>query len=337
MFILGAGFSKAIAMQMPTMVELGAEVRERLAEVPSLSSAIPDSLGDNIELWMTYLSQPQPWLREPDIYLHRSLGGRIRRSIAAVIEEHTAQASASLAPDWLRRLILSWHRREAVIITLNYDTLVEKAARDLKVSENISALLPVDIYPPYFANIASRSGVGLWGRNSDRTFRLLKLHGSVNWYYSGREEFHGETIFFSDVPEFGPVCDEAAHYATTRRLRDMAADKETLLIPPVAEKTTYFNNETVRGLWKDAAAALQAAAALYIIGYSLPISDLGMQFFLAGSSPDADSPVHVVNTDKNTLERYRKFLQRPDIRADYVGPDNPVVRFACDYADELAE
>ena len=336
-FILGAGFSKAIAMQMPTMVELGAEVRERLSEVPSLSSAIPDSLGDNIELWMTYLSQPQPWLREPDIYLHRSLGGRIRRSIAAVIEERTAQASASLAPDWLRRLILSWHRREAVIITLNYDTLVEKAARDLKVSENISALLPVDIYPPYFANIASRSGVGLWGRNSDRTFRLLKLHGSVNWYYSGREEFHGETIFFSDVPEFGPVCDEAAHYATTRRLRDMAADKETLLIPPVAEKTTYFNNETVRGLWKDAAAALQAAAALYIIGYSLPISDLGMQFFLAGSSPDADSPVHVVNTDKNTLERYRKFLQRPDIRADYVGPDNPVVRFACDYADELAE
>ena len=336
-FILGAGFSKAIAMQMPTMVELGAEVRERLAEVPSLSSAIPDSLGDNIELWMTYLSQPQPWLREPDIYLHRSLGGRIRRSIAAVIEERTAQASASLAPDWLRRLILSWHRREAVIITLNYDTLVEKAARDLKVSENISALLPVDIYPPYFANIASRSGVGLWGRNSDRTFRLLKLHGSVNWYYSGREEFHGETIFFSDVPEFGPVCDEAAHYATTRRLRDMAADKETLLIPPVAEKTTYFNNETVRGLWKDAAAALQAAAALYIIGYSLPISDLGMQFFLAGSSPDADSPVHVVNTDKNTLERYRKFLQRPDIRADYVGPDKPVVRFACDYADELAE
>ena len=336
-FILGAGFSKAIAMQMPTMVELGAEVRERLAEVPSLSSAIPDSLGDNIELWMTYLSQPQPWLREPDIYLHRSLGGRIRRSIAAVIEERTTQASASLAPDWLRRLILSWHRREAVIITLNYDTLVEKAARDLKVSENISALLPVDIYPPYFANIASRSGVGLWGRNSDRTFRLLKLHGSVNWYYSGREEFHGETIFFSDVPEFGPVCDEAAHYATTRRLRDMAADKETLLIPPIAEKTTYFNNETVRGLWKDAAAALQAAAALYIIGYSLPISDLGMQFFLAGSSPDADSPVHVVNTDKNTLERYRKFLQRPDIRADYVGPDNPVVRLACDYADELAE
>ena len=117
----------------------------------------------------------------------------------------------------------------------------------------------------------------------------------------------------------------------------MAADKETLLIPPVAEKTTYFNNETVRGLWKDAAAALQDAAALYLIGYSLPISDLGMRFFLAGNNPDAHTPVHVVNTDTNILTSYQRFLQRPDMRAQYVGLDNPVVRFALDYADKFAE
>ena len=112
----------------------------------------------------------------------------------------------------------------------------------------------------------------------------------------------------------------------------MAADKETLLIPPVAEKTTYFNNETVRTLWKDAANALQGAARCYIIGYSLPISDLGMRFFLAGNTPDADTPVHVVDIDMNVLDRYREFLQRPDIGSDYVGLDKPVVRFTHDYA-----
>ena len=195
-FILGAGFSKAIDRRMPTMIELGAEIRERIAEVTGFSSAIPDSLGDNIELWMSYLSQPQPWLREPEVDLHRSLGGRIRQCIAAVIKERTVLASSSSAPEWLRRLIIAWHRREAVVITLNYDTLVEKAARDLSVPEEISVLQPADIYPPYFANIAARTGVGLWGRNAPRTFRLLKLHGSVNWHYSGRESFHGETIFF---------------------------------------------------------------------------------------------------------------------------------------------
>ena len=336
-FILGAGFSKTVSTQMPTMVELGAEVRERLSDDGSLASAIPASLGDNIELWMTYLSQPQPWLRKPDIDLHRSLGGRIRQSITDVVEERTVSASASIAPDWLRRLIMAWHRRQAVVITLNYDTLIEKAARDFQVPEKKSVLHPADIYPPYFANIISRSGAGLWGSDVLRTFRLLKLHGSVNWHYSGREVFYGETIFFSDVPEFGPTADEAAHDATTAELRDMTADKETLLIPPVSEKTTYFNNETVRALWKDAAAALQGAAAFYIVGYSLPISDLGMRFFLAGNSPDVDSPIHVVDIDTNVLERYRKFLNRADMGAEYVGLDNPVVQFACDYADALPE
>ena len=144
-------------------------------------------------------------------------------------------------------------------------------------------------------------------------------------------------FFYSDVTAFGPADDETARNARSQRLRDMAADKETLIIPPVAEKTTYFNNETVRGLWKDAAAALQGAAALYVIGYSLPISDLGMRFFLAGNTPDADSAVHVVNTDTNILERYRECLHRSDVRPEYVGPDDPVVRFACDYADALPE
>ena len=335
-FILGAGFSKAIATQMPTMVELGEEVRERLSDEVDLASAIPASLGDNIELWMTYLSQPQPWLREPDIDLHRSLGGRIRQSVAEVIEKHTVSAATVTAPEWLRRLILTWHRQQAVVVTLNYDTLIEKTARDLQVSDQ-SVLHPSDIYPPYFTNIASRSGAALWGGELPASFRLLKLHGSVNWYYSGREDFHGETIFFSDVLKFGPPDDIAAQGAATKRLRDMAADKETLLIPPVAEKTTYFNNETVRALWKDAANALQDAARCYIIGYSLPISDLGMRFFLAGNAPDAGIPVHVVDIDMNVLYRYREFLQRPDIGSDYVGSDNPVVRFARDYAGILPE
>ena len=286
---------------------------------------------------MTYLSQRQPWLREPEVELHRSLGGRVRQTIAAVIEERTEQASASLAPEWLRGLILAWHRQEAVVLTLNYDVLVERAARDLRVSEKISVLQPADLYPPYFANVASRSGAGLWGREVFRTFRLLKLHGSVNWHYSGRQDFHGETFFFSDVPGFGLARDDAGRSAASQRLRDMAADKETLIIPPVTEKTTYFNNETVRGVWKEAAAALQCAAALYIVGYSLPISDLGMRFFLAGNSPDAESVIQVVNTDTNVLGRYRECLPQSDIRAEYVEPDNPVVRLACDYADALAD
>ena len=330
-FILGAGFSKAIASQMPTMEELGTEVRERLKDFTDISSVIPASLGKNFELWMTYLSQPQPWLSQPEIDLHRSLAGRIRQSIVDVIQERTSESSTANVPGWLQKLVLSWHQREAVVITLNYDTLVEIAGRDLKVSENTDKLFLVDIYPPYFSDITSRTGEGNWGNLRERDFRLIKLHGSVNWHYSGRDDFHGETIYFSDVSGFGLTSDENSRTDHIRDPQDMAADKETLIIPPVAEKTAYFNNETVKGIWKDAAAALRDAAALYIVGYSLPVSDLGMSFFLSGNSPPAETPVHVVDIDDEVLGRYKQVLQRSEMPTDYLGSDDPVIRMALDY------
>ena len=143
--------------------------------------------------------------------------------------------------------------------------------------------------------------------------------------------------FYSDVPAFGSAADEAGRDALTRRLRSMVADKETLLIPPVAEKTTYFNNETVRAQWKDAGAALRNAATLHVVGYSLPKSDLGMQFFLAGNSPAAGAPVHVVDIDEGVPDRFREFLQSADVSDVYVRPESPAVRFARDYAASATE
>ena len=67
------------------------------------------------------------------------------------------------------------------------------------------------------------------------------------------------------------------------------------------------------------------------------MSDLGMRFFLAGNSPGADAPVHVVDIDAGVPERFREFLQRADVGDRYVGPESPAVRFASDYAASAAE
>ena len=48
-------------------------------------------LENNIELWITYLSQRQPWLTEYENDSNKSLAGLIRHQIGAVIEEHTAE------------------------------------------------------------------------------------------------------------------------------------------------------------------------------------------------------------------------------------------------------
>ena len=61
-FILGAGFSKAIYADMPTMAELSTEVMDHLSKLDQPVPQTLAKLGNNIELWMAYLSQRQAWL-----------------------------------------------------------------------------------------------------------------------------------------------------------------------------------------------------------------------------------------------------------------------------------
>ena len=80
-FILGAGFSKAIYGDMPTLVELSERVREGLLEKKFRLPVEIDNMGDNIEAWMSYLSQRQPWLKEHENDYNRSLAGKCAKRL----------------------------------------------------------------------------------------------------------------------------------------------------------------------------------------------------------------------------------------------------------------
>ena len=327
-FVLGAGFSKAIYEEMPTMDELSTEVLGRLIELKSPVPPALENLDNNIELWMTYLSQPQPWLKNHDNDYNRSIAGRIRQQIKEIIDYRTSKAARYDPPKWLKNLIKSWHEQQATIITLNYDTLIERATRELHVTNSIKRILATQIYPPYFSNIESRSGVGLFGEDNINTFSYLKLHGSVNWYYSGRDVFYGETIFFSDVPPLG-----ADYSEKERSLGLLSKDKETLIIPPVNEKTTYFNNETVKVLWQDAGSALTNARRVFVIGYSLPVSDLGMWLFMSNNQPNPSTPIYIVDRNPEVMTRYEKLWPKLEISKEFVHERNPVAEFVQRYPD----
>ena len=327
-FVLGAGFSKAIHSEMPTMDELSTEVLRRLREFGSLELPVLDNLGNNIELWMTYLSQPQPWLKNHDNDYNRSIAGRIRQQIKEIIDDCTSRAARFDAPDWLNSLIKCWHERHATIITLNYDTLIERASRELRITERVQRILAMQMYPPYFSNVVSRSGVGLFGEDNLNTFSYLKLHGSVNWHYSGRDVFYGETIFFSDVPPLG-----ADYSEKEKSLGMLSKDKETLIIPPVNEKTTYFNNETVKRLWQDAGSALANARRVFVIGYSLPVSDLGMWLFMKNNQPNPSTPIYIVDTNPEVITRYEKLWLRSEIIKEYAHELYPIAKFVQHYSD----
>ena len=304
-FILGAGFSKAISQEMPPMEDLGTEVLARLGEFDPRLLAKLETLGGNIEMWVSYLSQDQPWLPERDNQYNLSRARLICGIIEEVVQERTTRAVALEPPDWLRSLIRAWHHRTATVITLNYDTLIERAAMDLQMANSHERMLPPHIYPPFFAHLSSRTGSAVWGEERLETFSLLKLHGSMNWYYSGRRDFYGETIFYSNVTPFGEGISEDEH-----RLSAGARDKEVLIVPPAAEKATYFGNEAVRGLWQEANHALQIADRIVMVGYSLPAADLAMQLFLGTIRQNSSAEIQVVDIDRGVLDRYGQLLAR---------------------------
>lgn len=134
-FILGAGFSKAISEAMPTMANLSTKIIDRLEMLAKQDEApfhIHDTLlefDNNIELWMTYLSQRQPWLSEEDYHRNLALTRNIRRLIREFIVDYKGCSMKKPPPDWLNTLIRRWHSQRASVITMNYDTLVESACR----------------------------------------------------------------------------------------------------------------------------------------------------------------------------------------------------------------
>ena len=336
-FILGAGFSKAINPQMPTTKELTVEVRQRLAKSNiSLPTPLFDidnrgrELEENIELWLTYLSQDQPWLHESFNQNNRALASRMRLEIGKVIRARSSTQRTQMPP-WLESLVKQWSKRRAEVITLNYDTLVERAANKV-LDPNLNSgvgILPSQLYPPYFSNIRSRVS-NLPSPEPTESFTYLKLHGSVNWHYSGRQDFYGETIYYSDISAWGLNQSDSESQSLL-----YAEDKDILIIPPVLEKTTFFNNETVRALWQNASLALDQAIRVFVIGYSLPISDLSMRFFLKKSLPSEEARWYIVDKEASVADRYRELLgAKQTIECVFAG-EEAVQEFADEYVNGL--
>ena len=120
-----------------------------------------------------------------------------------------------------------------------------------------------------------------------QTFKLFKIHGSTNWFYSGRSDFFGEELFY--VPCKGGLDDafgvEEVPAPFTVDLRRLRGGKTSLIIPPTLDKSVFFQHEALRSMWFQAGDAIKKASRVICFGYSLPASDLTMAQFLKSSAP----------------------------------------------------
>jgi hypothetical protein len=327
-FILGAGFSKAISDAMPVLNDLSVEVKKRLPELEEVAAFLPD----NIEVWLTYLSQKHPWLSEAANSRNHALLLDVSESVHSILADRMSAPLAKARPDWLSELVTLWNKNASPVLTLNYDTLVERCVCEVSgikkgswmvgysLKESVSArLYPIPLTPTWQRSAARRAHSG----DPSSLLSLFKLHGSTNWFYSGAPNANDETIYFVPATEW-VVDDPGERYAA-----GTYPDKVPFIVPPLIEKLPYFGHALIRSLWAMAGSALRSASRIFCLGYSLPETDITMRFFLQSNRPQNPVPLFLVNkpnaTDPHLVARFRSLSEdRYKIDARFLLDENPI-------------
>jgi hypothetical protein len=296
--LLGAGFSKAVSSAMPTLNELAPMVLDRL----KLPRNTLQQYGGDLEQWLSYLSIDQPWLPDSENLTNRAMFFRASSAVRSAIQEAESTARSEPCPPWLSRLATSWCATGATVVSFNYDLLVERTVTELKLTQSW-----LDIYRTPLSNRSATLVAGMTfglGKPPGPTLALLKLHGSINWGYAGINATSRDSIYllesdlgWSDVEDGQPALPR--HWG----LHD---DLEPMIVPPTGTKSSYYSSAGLRGQWRRAAAALQSATSITIVGYSFPTTDHAARHFFAGNA--ADVPITVVDTSPTVGATVQKVL-----------------------------
>ncbi len=323
-FLLGAGFSKAIHRKMPTMDKLFKKLEPLVGVDNGISAEAYEyaSRFAKVETLLSYYAVPNPSDDYIEVLRKRIVTARLEQKIGSILqclERHMDRLSPSACAKLGQKLVGKWMEQDSHVLTANYDTLVEQLAGALDDTQ-VSALYPIPVVPS-----PAITGHNPYGTITySKALTLYKLHGSVSWYIS-----QGET---NSDPIYGYIDFGAGHFHSREKL---LGDKRRLIAPPVHDKSTLLGHEHMRNLWRQAKNnALAPADNLYVIGYSLPETDMAMRTLLWDSRrrQDRKIPLYLVDTNRCLSEHYGKMLgDHYEVKDTYLG-DGAFERFVNDYA-----
>lgn len=318
--VLGAGFSKAVDSRLPLVDELGELVRERVPR--ALEGAPPRFIGGSFERWLSRIAEPQPDLDDAANLQNARDFVLVTTAIHEIMVDIEAEIFQSEIPWWLLRFVGLLHRQRATVVTFNYDTVIEAvAARTTRYGEsaNLNTFSVTDGLPP------TPPAAGMYGPLYTATFRLLKLHGSLDTYW-----VRGDTAGTS-ITRVGEAI-----WARARTLGGSAQDvarrapgRVPFIVPPASAKSAFFANPITRELWRTAAARLARCDRIVVMGYSMPLTDIVASAMLAAAQRRGAAPIEIVNPSPDGV---RDALLASGVR----GADVRAVSSSCEsYVDEL--
>lgn len=276
-FLLGAGFSHAVSDKMPLVKDL-AEIIADMGKLPARLLA-----HQNFELLLSYLQTDQPFLEDIENLENKALFHTLTLRLASFLWARQYSAMDS-KPQWLTAptegprtvgLIQIWESQRSSVVTLNYDTFIEAAIEGPpRAYREVYpfTIEPSDSYSPGIHFLRPRS-----------SFRLYKLHGSLNWLYSG------ERAPWIQWPEdlmmvgrwVNKADDPGKHQSDFSEILKNRPGLRPLIVPPSFGKSPYFSNIMIQETWRETRKDLADSEKLFILGYSMPNADIQVRTLIA--------------------------------------------------------
>lgn len=246
-FIIGSGFSKDFDDRFPLLNNLTQMILEECDDelVRNYVNNLPIALQENTESLFSYLYSELPWKDPAEMHINRGIFFKL--SYALIRLFNNLEKEIKWGHNHLQKLTNYWSEKKSILISFNYDTLIEKMNGGKGY---------------YQCDLTSVKNPGRKYSSLD-TFKLFKLHGSINWYYSGSLDTVSEPIKL--VP--------------FRENDSSELDREGLfpvIIPPLLQKDGFYQNIVLKSQWLKLAELLNAneeELEFYFMGYSFPPSD----------------------------------------------------------------
>ena len=211
------------------------------------------------------------------------------------------------------------------IISLNWDIFIDNA---LNYAINQHGVVDYCLYAsPMDPDDVIKNG--LQARGEGRyNFKLLKLHGSMNWLQCQRCHRifikFGEKIAI-DESQSCRFCNE--NFTEESNNKDGAILASQLIMPTFLKD---LSNVQLKLIWQNAGIELSEASKIVFMGYSLPAADFELRQLLSRFvRHNADIEVVLIDKDKpvsnevdSPTKRYRNFFGRRSMKFDYGGVEN---------------
>jgi hypothetical protein len=330
--VLGAGFSRAVSDRMPLVDELG----NACLETDDLGSdrrvPVGGFTGGSFETWLSRLADEQPYLSVQENLENQALFERFSAAISEVLGRRVHDTLADGCPGWLSEFVRVAHQRRATLITFNYDPLIECV---------VGTCLLYDWgrpEPVFWAEVTGDvpnwpPGPAIVAAEPADSFRLLKLHGSLNWYWAPRDA-SGVSIARRSLPGvFG-----APEWYTEEQRRRVLPGRVPFVVPPSAVKSPYYRNPLIREIWQQAASSLRTATRVFLVGYSLPPADLTFAGMLTDALGESAAKLAIIDPHALAVKERLKSLGFPDDRIHVAGSGaaSPVEAFTAFWRDQAS-